>query len=110
MKTVEENNFMKYVVRYKDGMPLYGYLDFDYIAEWMRLRWRLHYGEQFGKYGFAVVRTDATGEEEKSGTIWIGAEGSCIVYDGILYEDEGDFDKLILKLEQERVSDMLEKM
>ena len=108
MKVVEENNFMKFVEQYKDGMPLYRYLDFDYIAEWTCQTW--HLGGQFGKYGFAVVRIDAAGEEEKSGTIWIGAEGSCIVYDGILYEDEGDFDKLILKLEQERVSDMLRWM
>lgn len=109
MKAVEENNFMKYVDQYKDGMPLYGYLDFDYIAGWTRKSW--HFGGQlFGKYGFVVVRTDAAGSEEKSGCIWIGAEGTCIVYDGILYEDETDYEKLILKLELERVADLLEAM
>lgn len=107
MKTVEENNFIKYVERFVDGVPVYNYLNFVRIADWM---YRESGNGLFGSYAFSIADVSSTGEEFRSGYIWVGAEGTCIIYDGILYEDDTDFEKLQLKLEQERVSDILEKM
>lgn len=107
MKPIEENNFIKFVDRFIGGVPIYNHLNFVRIADWM---YKEAGNYLYGSYAFSIADVDSTGEEFRSGYIWVGHAGTCIVYDGILYEDEADFEKLQLKLEQERVSDMLGRM
>ena len=100
-------NFVKYITSYEDDKvtPRYNRLYFDMI-EWEETDSGGDAADMFGRYRFKFI----INIHQDSMSLRVGLNGTQIVYDGILYENETDFEKLIIRLNMKKIENMLETL